>query len=194
MSKYLLIAVVALGFVGCRATKNNATRLEQSEAAKSEVVVEDTVGVIDHHAVTYSYLSKRLGLDLGKDDKEHISLYETSARWIGTPYRYGGSSRSGCDCSGLVVQIYKSVYHKKLERNSAAMKERNCTVVKKNEIEPGDLVFFSTGKKGRINHVGIVLKGKKFIHSSTSRGVIVSDLGEKYYRQTFVCAGRVKGL
>ena len=62
----------------------------------------------------------------------------------------------------------------------------------RNQLNTGDLVFFATsGNRKRINHVGIYLKDNKFIHASSSRGVIVSDLGESYYQRTYVCSGQV---
>ncbi len=90
------------------------------------------------------------------------------------------------------MQIYKSVYQLNLERNSAMMKEKNCREIRRNQLNTGDLVFFATsGNRKRINHVGIYLKDNKFIHASSSRGVIVSDLDESYYQRTYVCSGQV---
>lgn len=161
-------------------------------AKKTVVPDSGRVPATEYPTTTYSYLSDKLGIELSGKDERNITLYETAARWLGTPYRYGGTTRSGCDCSGLVMKIYQSVYGKALERNSAKIKERNCKTIKKSQLETGDLVFFATGgNKNRINHVGIYLKSGKFIHASSSKGVIVSDMSEKYYERTFVCAGRV---
>ena len=74
--------------------------------------------------------------------------------------------------------------------------KKNCRKKRKGALREGDLVFFNSGKglniRKNINHVGIYLKDHKFIHTSTSRGVMVSDLNEDYYRKTWVCGGRVK--
>ena len=64
--------------------------------------------------------------------------------------------------------------------------------VSKNNLMSGDLVFFSTGKKGKVSHVGVYLKDGKFIHASSSRGVVVSDLNQNFYKNNFISGGKVK--
>jgi lipoprotein Spr len=64
--------------------------------------------------------------------------------------------------------------------------------VSKNNLVSGDLVFFSTGKKGKVSHVGVYLKDGKFIHASSSRGVVVSDLNQNFYKNNFISGGKVK--
>ena len=103
----------------------------------------------------------------------------------------GATLKKGCDCSGFVSQVYKAVYGKSLERNSAAIRDKNCSKIRRSQLRTGDLVFFKTGSSRKINHVGIYLKDNKFIHASSSKGVIVSSLEEKYYIRTYVCSGRV---
>jgi len=133
-------------------------------------------------------------LGLNRERNDNAELYRESASWLHVPHVNGGRSRKGTDCSFLVNSIYKTVYNKNIERNSADMLRKNCKRISKSKLKEGNLVFFNTGgrSKSRINHVGIYLKDNKFIHTSTSRGVIVSDLDESYYRRTWVCGGRVK--
>jgi probable lipoprotein NlpC len=134
-------------------------------------------------------------LGLKKERKDNVLLYKEAASWLHVPHVEGGTSRNGTDCSYLVQYIYKTVYEKNIKRNSLAILQSNCRKLKnKTQLREGDLVFFNTGNKSRsyINHVGIYLKYNKFLHASTSRGVIVSDLNEDYYRKTWVCGGRVK--
>lgn len=135
---------------------------------------------------------KKLGVSAQSSD--NTKLYSECASWLGTKYKYGGTSKSGVDCSGLTYMIYKSVYGKTLTRQSAGMLSDNCTKIKKSQLREGDLVFFRTdGKRSSTpNHVGIYLKENKFIHSSTSKGVIVSDLTQEYYVTNWIAAGRVK--
>lgn len=125
-------------------------------------------------------------------DSRSDFLYEEVKSWIGTPYKYGGNSKRGVDCSGFVVQVYKKVYGVSLQRSSNLIYEKNCDKIKKNDLKKGDLVFFSTGRSKKINHVGIYLNNDKFVHASTNRGVIVSGLDEDYYLRTYVSSGRVK--
>lgn len=112
-------------------------------------------------------------------------------RWLGTPYKFGGSSRNGTDCSGMVMVIYRDVAGIKLPRNSAEQ-QKFAKPVRPEKLAQGDLVFFTTTKNGsRVGHVGIYLGKGNFIHSSSSKGVIISNLKEKYYQTHFHSAGRV---
>ncbi len=132
----------------------------------------------------------RLDMDIEKDDNHQ--LYVEAARWIGVPYRAGGTSKRGVDCSGLTRNIYRKVYHKQLERNSDEQRKENCRKVRKGKLEEGDLVFFHNGRnKRRATHVGIYLKNNRFVHASSSQGVIVSALDEPYYRKCWMQGGRV---
>lgn len=133
--------------------------------------------------------SLRLGIDI--DMKDNHALYVESANWLGVPYRSGGMSKSGVDCSGFTSSIYKKVYRKNLERNSDDQRKKDCKKIKKGKLQEGDLVFFHGGrKKKKATHVGIYLKDGKFIHASTRRGVIVSHLGEKYWKRHWLSGGR----
>lgn len=135
--------------------------------------------------------STRLGFDINLTDNHR--LYIEAAKWIGVPYRYGGHSRQGTDCSGFTAQIYQKVYHRKLERSSEGQRKKNCRTIRRKHLQEGDLVFFHNGRKTReASHVGIYLKENKFIHASTRQGVIVSSLDEPYYRNHWLCGGTVK--
>ncbi|MBC8591907.1 C40 family peptidase [Oscillospiraceae bacterium N12] len=132
--------------------------------------------------------SVRLGVDIRLEDNH--KLYIEAAEWMGVPYRTGGESKRGTDCSGLTCQIYKKVYHTKLSRNTEGQKKESSKVAKRN-LREGDLVFFTSSRSGRkVAHVGIYLKDGKFIHASTSQGVIVSRLDEPYYTKHWISGGR----
>lgn len=137
-------------------------------------------------------LSKKLGMTVTSSD--NYNLYKEVAAWLGTPYKYGAMSKSGVDCSGFVYSVYQAVYRRTLQRSSASMLTDNCVRINKNQLKEGDLVFFRTdGKRTTTpNHVGIYLKNNKFAHSSTSKGVVVSDLTSDYYARTLISGGRVK--
>lgn len=140
----------------------------------------------------YKELAKasiRLGMDI--DMKDNHQLYVESSKWLGVPYRGGGTSKRGTDCSGFTSNLYKKVYHKKLERSSDDQRKKDCHKISKRNLREGDLVFFHNGRKKRTaSHVGIYLKDNKFIHASTSRGVIVSSLNEDYYQKHWLGGGR----
>lgn len=114
-------------------------------------------------------------------------LEQQVARWRGTPYRYGGLSRSGIDCSGFVLLTYRRTFGVELPRTTESQALVG-TAVARGELRTGDLVFFRTGAKQR--HVGIVTRGKRFVHASTSRGVTVSRLDNRYWRRHFWKATR----
>ena len=133
----------------------------------------------------------RLDMDIDKNDNH--ALYIESSNWIGVPYRIGGSTMRGTDCSGFTSAIYKKVYHKKLQRNADSQRSKNCKRLSKKQLQEGDLVFFHNGKKKRAaTHVGIYLKSGRFVHASSSQGVVVSGLNEAYYKKRWMQGGRVK--
>ena len=144
--------------------------------------------------VNYQELAKasvRLGIDIER--KDNHALYIEASRWIGTPYRSGGNTRQGTDCSGLTSQIYRKVYKQSLHRSADEQRTLDCKKKRKGNLREGDLVFFHNGnRKRRASHVGIYLKDGHFIHASTSRGVIVSHLNESYYRKHWLSGGRVR--
>ena len=133
----------------------------------------------------------RLDMDIAQNDNHR--LYIEASNWIGVPYRSGGISMKGVDCSGLTSVIYKHVYRKKLHRNANEQRTYDCKKVSKAHLKEGDLVFFHNGSKNRIaSHVGIYLKQGRFIHASSSRGVTVSCLDEKFYKRRWMQGGSVR--
>ncbi|MGL5786363.1 MAG: C40 family peptidase [Bacteroidales bacterium] len=138
-------------------------------------------------------LSAQTGLRLDKHD--NLKLYEESARWLGTPHCSRNRNKDCFDCSGLVAHIYATVYGKSIGRSSNEMLTNYCHKKGKKSLKEGDLVFFNTGNKPKskqANHVGIYLKEGAFIHTSTSKGVIISNLSEPYYMKTWLSGGKVK--
>lgn len=132
----------------------------------------------------------------GNHDKgvssERKKIIKEANTWLGTPYGYGKAQKGvACDCSGMVMSVYEKVTGVKLPRNSAKQSEF-CKKIRKKDVLPADLCFFATGKDpNKISHVGIMIDDKKFIHASTSKGVVISDITQPYYVRTFICFGRV---
>lgn len=117
-------------------------------------------------------------------------LVREARKWLGTPYRYGGSTKAGTDCSGMVMELYREVYGLKLPRSSAQQRDY-ALPLNERDLVAGDLVFFATGRGNAVSHVGLYVGNGKMIHASTSCGVIESALNEQYYRRTFHSAGRI---
>lgn len=122
------------------------------------------------------------------------NIINTALTFSGTRYKYGGTTKKGMDCSGLLYVSFGE-HDVQLPRVSYVMAEEGKRI-RINKVVKGDLLFFKTKKRGkRINHVGMVVAVEddeiKFIHSSSSRGVIVSSLREGYWNSAFVKATRV---
>lgn len=196
---YLLLAATAAApLASCKSTsatievakkKGNATtRKGKSQQGKKQHDIKD-----DRIEQTGGSLAKACSkLGVSAKGVKNQNLYIVSASWMGTRYKYGGMSRGGVDCSGLTSLIYKTVYKKDLPHNSAAILAECNKRVKKSELREGDLVFFQTdGKRSKTpNHVGIYLKENKFVHASSSKGVVVSNMTDNYYVSNFIAAGR----
>ena len=121
-------------------------------------------------------------------------IINSALAFSGTRYKYGGTTEKGMDCSGLLYVAFSN-HDILLPRASYIMAEEGKNV-RLNDILKGDLLFFKTGRKSKkINHVGLVVSTDgdeiKFIHSTISRGVIVSSLKEGYWNYAFVKATRV---
>lgn len=134
-------------------------------------------------------LSGILGVSI--TDATHLDLYREIADWLGTRYRRGGMSRKAVDCSGFTNIIYKNVFGLQLDRVSTVIAKNLKVSVPKEELEPGDMVFFSTFGKKYINHVGVYLGDGLFAHASIKKGVIVSTLKEGYYSKAWRKGGRM---
>jgi cell wall-associated NlpC family hydrolase len=107
--------------------------------------------------------------------------------WMGTPYVYGGVSKSGVDCSGFTQAVFRSIGIEIPRR--ASRQAADAETVGRNNLQYGDLVFFNTSGSG-ISHCGIYLGNGEFVHSSSSRGVVRDLLSHPYYASRFVSAGR----
>lgn len=122
------------------------------------------------------------------------SLFRAIEEWMGTPYKLGGASKSGIDCSAFVVNVYNKVFQHKMPRTVAEQKLLGRFVSRK-ELQPGDLLFFNIN--GKVGHIGIYVFDNKFIHAASSGpsvGVIKSSLKENYYNKRFVYAKRIISL
>ncbi len=117
-------------------------------------------------------------------------------KFLGIPYRWGGESFKGMDCSGLTKKVYASIFGIELPHNSSqqsrldGLKEVRPT---REELQLGDLLFFGPKKK-RINHVGIYLSDGKFLHSCRSQGVTISSLNKAYWKNRLITSKRLKDV
>ncbi len=139
-----------------------------------------------HSAVSSSSKSKNDLVD---------KIIDSAKENIGVGYKSAGTTKSGFDCSGLVYATFKQ-YDIPLPRTSIEQSKTGTWIGKNTDkAQKGDLIFFKTNKNSQINHVGIVTEIKeneiKFIHTSTSKGVIISSTKEPYYQRTFAQLNRI---
>lgn len=181
---FLILFSIGLSVSSCSVTQSPIHRIyfperETTQTAAMEQLADDLTNKL------------RFSVDCEKDD---LGLYAYVADWIGTPYRFGGSTARGTDCSGFVHRLYNEVYKIGVPRTSSASLMATTSRVSKGNLREGDLVFFNINNRrgGRASHVGVYLKDGLFVHATTQNGVIISSLSEPYYRRTYLGGGRVK--
>lgn len=150
----------------------------------------EVVSAIQPDSLSFTFLPKipEVSLKEGRTQK----VIQVALSYLGTPYKYGGLTRSGMDCSGLLQQSFLEIGIS-LNRSARGISEQGEEIPIE-QVAPGDLLFFRTKSRKTINHTGLVVEvqnGVKFVHASTSRGVIVSDLCEAYWKRAFAKAKRL---
>ena len=176
MKKFLYIIAIATFLVSC---------------STSKVVTKTSTP----RSTTGSYSLRNLNSNYsGSSSKKVNQLLREAENYMGTPYKYGGVTRSGMDCSGFITTVYDSQKVQLPRRSEDQSHEGRSVNIK--DVMPGDLLFFATSGGSRVSHVGIVHtiqdSGEvNFIHASTSKGVTISSLNEKYWNKAFLSARRV---
>ena len=170
----LLIAIFGISLPSCRSSKKSDSSYYESRHGHNKTDKDKK----SMHSIGGSEIGKR--------------IVKEANGWLGTPYGYGKAEKGvACDCSGMVMSVYLKVTGVKLPRNSAQQQDF-CKKLKKKDVKIGDLCFFATGKDAdKVSHVGIMVDDNNFIHASTSKGVVVSDITQPYYVRTFKGFGRV---
>ncbi len=147
-----------------------------------------------------SYKKTNTSIEAGNETHSIIDTWLSSTgfrekvnEYLGTPYRYGGTSRRGIDCSGLTQKVYLEIFGLSLPHNSAEQSRLNIfenVPLDPDTFESSDLLFFSN--HNRINHVAIYLEDGKFLHALPKRGVVISSLDQRYWKQRLVASRRIK--
>jgi lipoprotein Spr len=140
----------------------------------------------EQESLAKDYLSQIMGVAMSATS--NMKLFHFVYDWIGTPYRFGGSSRRGIDCSAFTKELYSEVFNMDIQRSSRDIFSM-VSPVRRDDLKEGDLVFFKIHSR-RISHVGIYLGNNRFAHAS-SRGVAISSLDDAYYRRYFYRGGRM---
>jgi lipoprotein Spr len=173
--RFLCLILIA-SQVACSRNKKTTQKKASHRTEKS----------VNNHDALKSKYAKALGVE--PKSITNISLYQFIDDWYGVPYKYGGTTKSGTDCSGFIGQLYSQVYNKSLPRTTSEI-DKACSKVSKASLKEGDLVFFDINKK-KSSHVGVYLQNDRFVHASTSKGVIISELSNPYYQKAFAKGGR----
>lgn len=175
---FLYLIFIVLTFSSCL---SRPEKVKARKTSKRVLPLKNEANLLENYAAI---------LGVKSTDNLNAKLYNYIDEWMGAPHRLGGQTKSGIDCSGFINNIYENVYNKPLLRTSSQMSEQ---VKRKyeNQLIEGDLVFFSFGKH-QVDHVGLYLGNNKFVHVSTSKGVMISDLHEPWFYKYFVRAGTVK--
>jgi cell wall-associated NlpC family hydrolase len=119
------------------------------------------------------------------------ALYAQYQQWKGVKYKMGGMTKTGVDCSGFVYLTYQQQFNIKLPRSTDEQVNVGPDIHQR-DLTTGDLVFFRTGRS--VRHVGIYLEDGKFLHASTEKGVMLSNLDDQYWARTYWKSVRVQSM
>lgn len=128
-------------------------------------------------------------LNTPAEEVKNTRMFEFIDEWYGTPYRLGGTTKKGIDCSAFSQYLFVAVYGISLPR-TAREQYKLSSRISRTELKEGDLIFFNT--RGGVSHVGVYLQNNKFVHASTSGGVMISDIFDEYWVRRFIGVGRLK--
>jgi lipoprotein Spr len=174
MKKTVLVIALFFSVLAVQAqTKSVPNQATDKPAEEEESLAKDYLSQIMHVAVSAT---------------SNMKLFNFVYDWIGTPYRFGGSSKKGVDCSAFTKQLYNQVFNLDIKRNSRDIFSM-VSPVGKDDLKEGDLVFFKIHSRS-ISHIGIYLGNNRFAHASM-KGVAISSLDDAYYSRYFYKGGRV---
>jgi cell wall-associated NlpC family hydrolase len=169
INNYLFVLFIAAGVSGCSSFSSTYSVQDNSPA---QVLVPQQAPKVDleNRAEVRAQLLKQLD------------------EWQGVPYRYGGLSKRGVDCSGFTYLTFAEQFGIRLPRTTGSQVKKGIEV-DQSELLPGDLIFFNTGYQQR--HMGVYVGKKQFIHASSSRGVMISRLDNPYWQDAYWLSRRV---
>jgi lipoprotein Spr len=166
-----------------------------STASKPSVTYDDAslalrTGSSDIEKANMLQLKYAVAMDASVELLTNLALLQVIDKWWGVKYCLGGNSDSCIDCSRFTQTVLHDVYRQDLPR-TAQDQFNACDKVELEDLREGDLVFFNTGGGRDISHVGVYLLNNKFVHASTSAGVMISDLNDTYWQPKYRGAGRI---
>ena len=170
----VLIIGVSMTNTSCKSSKRTSRKPATRQETFSSRGIQEKYGSI---------------LGVSPSAIRNVALYQFIDDWYGTPYHYGGTTSAGVDCSGFVGNLYREVYRKNIPRTTSLI-EKESSRVSKSNLKEGNLVIFDIeGKKSA--HIGGYLQNGHFVHASSSKGVIISQLSNPYYEKNFSRGGKL---
>ncbi|MDA9554956.1 NlpC/P60 family protein [Pelobium sp.] len=177
MKKSLIFALL-ICFLSTVKAQNSKSESSNSKP-KSEVSDPDNLAS--------GFFSQVMGVAISATS--NTKMYQFIYDWLGTPYRLGGDTKNGIDCSGFAYKLYEKTFNTIIGNNSRNIFSM-VNPINKVDLRQGDLVFFKIHSKS-ISHVGVYIGDNKFAHASSSKGVMISNLDEPYWQRYFYKGGRI---
>lgn len=194
--KKIILIIVPVFLSNCSSSsyyeRYGSTSAENNDTSVYLSIIEDEVSepqitVPDSEA---KEILKKLSKITKNNSKKEKFLNEIVS-YLNTPYRYGGTNRTGIDCSAFTQKIYANSLNIMLPRTAREQYKAWQIFSDFEELKFGDLIYFNTSSKYYPGHVGIYLGNNLFAHASSSNGVIISSLENKYYENKFIGANRI---
>jgi lipoprotein Spr len=172
-----------------------AARLEK--VAATVIVPNNNIQVTDYNSILYKtepapsslQIKYSILLNTTAEEVRNTKMFEFIDGWYGTPYRLGGTTKKGIDCSAFSQFLFAAVYGASIPR-TAREQYKLTNRISRTDLKEGDLIFFNT--RGGVSHVGVYLQNNKFVHAATSGGVMISDIFDEYWVKKFIGVGRMK--
>lgn len=177
MRKSLIFALLICLSIAVNAQTSKSTSSNPSSKAD----------VSDPDNLASQFFSQIMGVAISATS--NTKMYSFIYDWLGTPYRLGGDTKKGIDCSGFAYELYNKSFNTIIGSNSRNIFSM-VNPISKADLKEGDLVFFKIHSKS-ISHVGVYIGDNKFAHASSSRGVMISNLEEAYWQRYFYKGGRI---
>ena len=209
-----IIGACFFSFMGCSSTSGTLRYNDKDQNGKlNSIAIDDSLLEFDEDFYEFQDpsdlpddeakidLAEVLkNLDKKKDDSNNDALVSTKRdlmlmeiiRYLNTPYKYGGNSLDGIDCSAFTQSVYQSAWMLSINRSAREQYKQGIVIDDRSVLEFGDLVFFNTRKRVKPGHVGIYIGDNLFAHASTKLGVTISSLDHDYYNKRYMGARRIE--
>jgi len=197
-----LLVIVLLVACSKKTQSGNDTSYYKQEMEKSKRLLAEKDAIREKAPIpagpTYLTAAEKTKfaklLGVGEEELKNEKLYDIINDWLGTPYNWGGTTKSGVDCSAYVQQVFEKVYDVALPRTSNEQFNYDIKAHFKGQkyLQQGDLLFFRLRFDDKVvSHVGIYLQNGKFTGSNSPHGVQIADLNAKYWQDRFVSGARL---